>query len=337
MYKIVSFYNHKGGVSKTTTVFNTGVYLAKVMEKKVLLIDMDPQSNLTEMFLSYLSDDESLPGTSVYEAFNPRFKGEASKVNVENLNLVKHNFYSNLHLLRGDFNFGIAETYFGNSINQAITENMHEKNTYLSIFRMVTDLINLHEFDYVLLDLGPSTGAIARLSLLCCNGFIVPVVPDRFCNQAVASLNVLIESWIKKHDQIKQTFEPYGLECFEGKPKFIGAVSQNFKSYAGKTKKPYEYWESEIEKTINDTIVKSDIIPKDQRVYRGVYISNIKDFGPLGAVAQLNGKAIFDLDQEDTKKASASGSQWTGVALASWLERAKKYNEGIEKISGALI
>lgn len=128
-----------------------------------------------------------------------------------------------------------------------------------------------------------------------------------------------------------------GLECFEGKPKFIGAVSQNFKSYAGKTKKPYEYWESEIEKTINDTIVKSDIIPKDQRVYRGVYISNIKDFGPLGAVAQLNGKAIFDLDQEDTKKASASGSQWTGVALASWLERAKKYNEGIEKISGALI
>jgi chromosome partitioning protein len=337
MYKIITFYNHKGGVSKTTTVFNTGAYLEKEKNRKVLLVDMDPQSNLTELFLSYLSDEDELPGTSIYDAFISRFSGDASRVDVKGIKLVEHPHYHNLYLLRGDPRFAIAETYFGNAIQQAITEAIHEKNTYLSVFRMLTDLVNMYNFNNIILDLGPSTGAIARLSLLCCDGFIVPITPDRFCNQAIGSLSKIIEDWIKKHELTKSTFEPYGLEFFNGKPKFIGAVSQNFKSYAGKTKRPYEEWERKIKETITTSIVNSKIIPKDDRVYQDIYISNIQDFGPLGVVAQITGKAIFDLSRNDTAYASASGSPWSGVALNNWLDRVGKYKDGIEKISKVLL
>lgn len=338
MYRIFTFYNHKGGVSKTTTSFNTGAYLAKEKSKKVLLVDVDPQSNLTELFLSSLSDEDPIPGTSIYEALKPRFIGEASRIDAIKVDLAVHALYPKMKLLRGDFNFSNAETYFGNAISQAITENIHEKNTYVSLFLLLKDLARLHDFDHVIVDLGPSTGAIARMALLSCDAFIVPVTPDRFCNQAIKSLNGTITSWIKKHEQTMKTFEPYGLERFNGKPKFLGAVSQNFKAYAGKTKKPYEKWETDIEKSINESIVRNDLIPKDKRVYdEGVYISTIKDFGPLGVVAQISGKAIFDLDQEDTKLASAKGNPWSGVALDSWLERAGSYKVEIEKIAEVVL
>ncbi len=338
MYKIFTFYNHKGGVSKTTTSFNTGAYLAKEKKKKVLLVDVDPQSNLSELFFSSISDENEIPGTSIYDALKSRFIGGTTKIDVTKIQLAQHSIYPNLYLLKGDFNFSQAETYFGNAVNQAITENIHEKFTYLSLFRLLNDLINLHNFDHVILDLGPSTGAIARMSLLCCDAFMVPITPDRFCNQAVISLNQIITSWINKHQETVKTFEPYGLEQFAGQPKFLGAISQNFKAYAGKTKRPYEIWEQIIKESIFDSIIKNDLIPKDKRVYTdGVYISTISDFGPLGVVAQVSGKAIFDLDKDDTKLISASGSPWAGVALDSWLKRARNYEAGIEKIATVVL
>ena len=85
MNKIVTFNNNKGGVSKTTTTFNLGVFLSKERNKKVLLIDCDPQSNLTELFFAFTDEfdkpDTSLPGTSLFEALKPRFYGDQGKIN----------------------------------------------------------------------------------------------------------------------------------------------------------------------------------------------------------------------------------------------------------------
>ena len=63
MCKIVTMYNNKGGVSKTTTLFNLGVYLSQ-QGRRVVFADCDPQCNLTELFLaSYPEIDE--PGTEL--------------------------------------------------------------------------------------------------------------------------------------------------------------------------------------------------------------------------------------------------------------------------------
>ncbi len=51
MCKIVTMYNNKGGVSKTTTLFNLGVFLAQ-QGNRVLIVDCDPQCNMTEFFLA---------------------------------------------------------------------------------------------------------------------------------------------------------------------------------------------------------------------------------------------------------------------------------------------
>jgi cellulose biosynthesis protein BcsQ len=62
--KIITLFNHKGGVSKTTTAFNLGWMLAR-KNQRVLLVDCDPQCNLTGMVLGLedLETSESIQGT----------------------------------------------------------------------------------------------------------------------------------------------------------------------------------------------------------------------------------------------------------------------------------
>jgi chromosome partitioning protein len=334
MIRTFTFYNHKGGVSKTTTTFNLAVYLALRMKRKVLLVDADPQSNLTESFFVPPLDEDAqpLPGTSIYEALKPRFEGAAARIDGSSIKLPAHEHYKNLYILRGDWNFSLAERYFSNALALAITESVHEKHTYVAFYNLIQDLIALHQFDHVLIDLGPASGAITNLALLSCDGYFIPVTPDRFCTQAVEALARLIKTWLERHDRTIGTFEPFGVTSFPGKPVFLGAVSNNFKAYAGRTKKPYEYWETQILK-----IVESDLLPAvPSRGELSKYVASIKDFGGLAPVAHIVGKAIFDLDKADTKQASASGGTWSGVALDSWLTKAADYELEIKKLAEAV-
>jgi len=331
MIRTLTFYNHKGGVSKTTTTFNLAVFLAHRLEKKVLLVDADPQSNLTEQFFAPPSEDpdRQLPGTSIYEALRPRFEGAAAKVNACDIELPAHEKYNNLRILRGDWNFSLAERYFSNALALAITESVHEKHTYSTFHNLFTDLVAAHGFEHILIDLGPSSGAITNLALLSCDGYFIPVTPDRFCTQAVDALARLIRVWIERHERTIATFPAFGVATYPGKPLFLGAVSQNFKAYAGRTKKPYEYWEKEILRVLHDNLVTAVPTQNDA----SSYVCSIKDFGGLAPVAHIVGKAIFDLDREDTKLASAGGEPWTGVALDSWLARAAEYGTEIERLA----
>ena len=93
MTKIITLYNHKGGVSKTTTTYHLAYALAEHRGKKVLVVDADPQCNLTELCLSKTIDaldaeeeagkSTTLPGTSVKDALWPRLDGERVDVDVD--------------------------------------------------------------------------------------------------------------------------------------------------------------------------------------------------------------------------------------------------------------
>lgn len=334
MIRTFAFYNHKGGVSKTTTTFNLAALLASRHGRKVLLIDADPQSNLTENFFAPPSEEQDeLPGTSIYEALRPRFEGAAGKIDVTQIELPRHKKYENLYILRGDWNFSLAERYFSSALALAITESVHEKNTYNVLNNLIQDLITAHQFDHILVDLGPSSGAITNLALLSCDGYFIPVTPDRFCTQAVEALANLIKVWIDRHQRTIATFPAFGVQTFPGSPIFLGAVIQNFKAYAGRTTKPYKYWEEEILRVIRNNLISS--VPS--RPGADAYVSSIKDFGGLAPTAHIVGKAIFDLNREDTKLASADGLVWAGVALESWLSRAAEYGAEIEKLAKVVL
>lgn len=341
MRRVLTLYNNKGGVSKTTTLFNLGVYLANRLRKKVLLADCDPQCNLTELFFAStdLLDkfDQKLPGTSVYEALRPRLRGEAARVDAAGVEITKSTIYDTLYLFRGDFELSMAESYLANSINMAITENIHEKNSYLALYRLFKDLQMKHGFDFILVDVGPSTGALTRLSFLSCDGFFIPTTPDRFCTQAVAVLGTVISDWVKRHHEVIRTFAPFGLETFPGKPTFLGAISQNFKAWGGKAKQSYQRWEQQIATLLKERFISEAEVPISRKLDPNApYVTNIEDVGTLAPVAQMFGRAIFDIQQEHTSKASTTGERYYGVVWGNWKERMGEYESKISEIASVV-
>jgi len=296
---------------------------------------------VTELF--YASDEDTydptidLPGTSIYQALKPRLEGEIRQVDVKSVMLSASKLYSNLYLLRGDLEFALAERYFANAAAQAITDNIHEKNTYVSLWKLLTGLGEIHQFDYILCDVGPSTGAITQLTVLACDAFLLPLYPDRFSNQAVQAIGKVLSQWISRHKEIAKNLGPYNIEPFPGQPELLGAIIQDFKVHSGtKVKKSYENWLLKIKANIKDTLLQEDIIVGPNFDPDHPFIANIRDVGPLAPIAQMFGRAIFDVQRTDTSEASTTGQAYGGIVWDGWLAREAEYKEEIAKIAGTL-
>ena len=345
MYQIVTLYSNKGGVSKTTTAFNLAVYLAAKMKKKTLIIDADPQCNITELFfasdLKLLNDvSRDLPGTSILGAFQPRIDGTASKIDVKNLNLPRSRIYNNLYILRGDIEFSArAEGAFAASIEQAITSKVYEKNTYISFRRLTRDLIEIEKYENIIIDVGPSSGAITRLAFLACDGFFVPVTPDRFSFLAVSVLAKILKEWASHDKQILGTLAPFGIEDNFGIPSYLGSVIQNFQVFKSKVKTSYQQWSKKIRTQLVRDFIKSGTATVNSNIAKtnNPFIAEIQDLGPLAPVAQIVGKAIFDIHQDDTTYASADGRKYYGTVWDPWEAKKSSYEKEIKKIAEILI
>jgi cellulose biosynthesis protein BcsQ len=85
MAKIINLFNHKGSVSKTTTVFNLGWMLGN-LDKRIVMADFDPQCNLTGMVLGYQGVDDlqnsyqSDPPNNIKDALAPAFESKPKQI-----------------------------------------------------------------------------------------------------------------------------------------------------------------------------------------------------------------------------------------------------------------
>lgn len=143
--RIVTLYNHKGGVSKTTTTYNLARYL-KNQGKRVLVVDADPQCNMTEMLLCDVIEKldkeaektgniKELPGTSLLEILEPRFNGDVPSVQVDRIQNVKID--ENLWLIRGDVSLNKLEDAMAEAHSQRFSNKIHEKRNYVALGDML--------------------------------------------------------------------------------------------------------------------------------------------------------------------------------------------------------
>lgn len=148
MSNVISFINFKGGTGKTTSVINLGAFLA-IQGYKTLLVDLDPQSNLSEGLGVYDAEH------TIYAAFQNKRKPVVTTIG-ENLSLIP----SNLDCVGFDFDLGRQD------YKERILQNML-KDT-------------LTQYDFVLLDLPPTLNSVVLNALVISDYVVVPLEAEFF-------------------------------------------------------------------------------------------------------------------------------------------------------------
>lgn len=159
----VSFANQKGGVGKTTTALNTGSILAS-LGYKVLLIDMDPQGNLTSGLGHYTSADENT--LTIYDILINDRTAESVYISTD---------IANLYLIPSNIELAGAEI----ELVSKFSREQILKNA----------LINMNEqFDYVFIDCPPSLGLITINALTASDMVFIPVQCEYYALEGITQL-----------------------------------------------------------------------------------------------------------------------------------------------------
>lgn len=174
--KKVSIFNIKGGCAKTTSTANLGACLAE-QGNKVLLIDLDPQSNLTKLFKTYSMDDLSVSNVLLDK-------------NLDIHNVIKKTDFKNINIIPANIKLTFAE-------RSILIDNTRSQQNRLS--KALSKLNN--EYDYCLIDCPPSLNMITVNALCASDDVFVPIKIDKF---ALDGLEYLLESI----EDMKDEFNP---------------------------------------------------------------------------------------------------------------------------------
>lgn len=260
--KVISLFNNKGGVGKSTLAFHLSNVLAD-MGKKILMIDLDPQCNLTicgmeeeslheiwssedvyidDFYTSFSKLDEqqiqellSKPKT-IHFLLKPTEDGQGDLPYLPPVVSLKNN----LDLIPGrltvhQFENKISERWNGNYSGDPLS-----LRTTTRIRTLAEEYAALNQYDFVIIDTSPSLGALNKVIISTVDGFLIPTLPDMFSTYGIINIGNSLSIWFKELNTI------YGLISEEKRSRFpkhfvrfIGYTIYNAKKYTKSSNNPW--------------------------------------------------------------------------------------------------
>lgn len=294
--KTIAFFNNKGGVGKTSLVYHLAWMFAEC-GLNVLAMDLDPQANLTAMFLDedrleqLWSDDDDHPLT-VFGAIRPilRGLGDISQPHVEMLS-------PNLGLIPGDLGLSRFEDKLSNA--WPLCHNRDE-----AAFRTMTAFHRLAlqggqwGADVALIDVGPNLGAINRAALIASDQVVVPLGADLFSLQGLKNLGPTMREW----RSIWQELLPKGpsdLAMPKGLMAPMGYVVSQHGIRETRTVKSYQRWVARVPFVYRTSVLDelADCVPEPENDPHA--LAMLKHYRSLMPMAMDARKPMFSLRSAD--------------------------------------
>ncbi len=302
--KRLAIFNHKGGVGKTTLTVNVAKALAS-LDKRVLLVDSDPQCNLTSYLIDpsvvddMLDSSETDEGATLWSALKPVADG------MGDIKLIKPKGIGNIHLLPGDILLSKFEQDLHASWGDCFHRKVRGYRGTTALSQLVNHIATEKSIDFVFYDSGPNIGPLNRVILLDCDAFIVPAACDSFSIRALKTLGQTLLDWITDWKTVL-ALAPDDVYLLPGKPTLIGYLPQRFRIYGGTVSSDYSKYLPRIERHVSSDIgaVLREIDPDLAPIPLQSRLGLIKDFGRLAAAAQSEGVAIWEVGTPQERSAT---------------------------------
>ena len=215
--EVIAIANQKGGVGKTTTTFNLGVALAHA-GKRVLLVDSDPQGDLTTYM--GIHDPDNIPVT-LSTLMERSIKDE--DINSKEA-ILKH--YEGIDLIPSNLELSSMEVSLVNAMSREFT-----------LRNCLSDIKD--KYDYVLIDCMPSLGMITINALACADKVIIPVQSEFL---AAKGMSHLMNTVLKVRKQINPNLKVGGilLTMVDGRTNLSKDIANELRSTYGTVFKLYD-------------------------------------------------------------------------------------------------
>jgi cellulose biosynthesis protein BcsQ len=313
--KVISFFNNKGGVGKTTLTGNICAYLSLQKGKRVLIIDGDPQCNITQFLLG---DDKTInmywPETgpsnkikshTILDIVQPILDGDANvNKNIKILGPSSNRF--GVSLIPGHPQFSLLE----DALSAGWTELPSGKPGGFRVSNWLRTFIKnvASEYDFIFVDVGPSLGALNRSILLACDKFISPLGADAFSILGLRNISQWMAGWIDYYTvglEQSQRLNPGALEKYEipeDIPIRNGYVGFTLQQYIAKAKEGIRRPTKAYERILRDLPkeVEKYMVPfsKEKNVSR-LHLGDVPNLYSLIPLAQSSNAPIIALKSKD--------------------------------------
>jgi cellulose biosynthesis protein BcsQ len=297
--KTIAFFNNKGGVGKTSLVYHLAWMFAD-RGISTLAVDLDPQANLTAMFLDEdrledLWPDGEHPET-VYGAIRPidRGIGDIMQPHVEIIS-------NNLGLIAGDLSLSKFEDKLSESWSKCQIRDEAAFRIMTAFYRLI--LLGAEEIEakIVLIDVGPNLGAINRAAIIASERIVIPLAADLFSLQGLKNLGPALREWRLIWDELLgKAPRQEDLALPKGQMDPVGYVVMQHSVKENRPVKAYLRWMNRIPSVYRESVLGEENLSLIPKVEKDPYkLSLLKHYRSLMPMAMEARKPIFFLKPAD--------------------------------------
>lgn len=306
--KTIAFFNNKGGVGKTSLVYHLA-WMFSELGCRVVAADLDPQANLSGMFLS---EDrlEQLWGEGKKETVDrdiaPLFEGTgdiAERPHIEKIG-------ERLGLLVGDLALSKREDQLSGEWPKCLDKDKRAFRVTTAFARLVIGANAVFNVDLALLDVGPNLGAINRAALIASDHVIIPLAPDLFSLQGLGNVGPTLREWrMAWNKRISEKPEDLNILLPAGNMQPLGYIMMRHSVRLDRPVRAFERWIDKVPGEYRRAVLKDDdssprTISADEHL-----LAHLKDYRSLMPMAQEANKPMFMLKPGD----GAIGSHMNAV------------------------
>lgn len=293
--KTIAFFNNKGGVGKTSLVYHLAWMFAD-RGIKTLAVDLDPQANLTSMFLSEDRLEELWPDgehpNTVYGALRPILRGigDIATPHIEKIT-------EKLGLIPGDLGLSRFEDKLSEAWPKCQLSDESAFRTMTAFHRLVQHGAE-REAELVLIDVGPNLGAINRSALIASDQVCLPLAPDLFSLQGLKNLGPTLNYWREVWRDLLNKAPPE-VQMPKGSMQPVGYIVMQHGIRDSRPVKAYQRWLDRIPQTYRESVLVEEAAGNISVADDPYMLALLKHYRSLMPMAMEANKPIFFLKSAD--------------------------------------